>query len=241
MFKLQGRRGEAIAAYRRTVELQPSLEAAWTELSHAGSADGQLQRFENRLGRGGIDALLEAVGELRRLQDAVARLAETLPDLAGEMAFPVSAYDSVSARCTMSLRRRRSGPERRFGVILAVEGIGLEVLYRQIGSLVGQTHQNWRLAVVGGDAAKRRVVERAAASDPRIAWHEATPGETPDAAERRVALTLAADWLVLPGPGVRLHRYALGWCAAVVGHGSAVAFVSDEEELTGEGGGGRSG
>jgi len=50
-------------------------------------------------------------------------------------------------------------------------------------------------------------------------------------------LTLAADWLVLPGPGVRLHRYALGWCAAVVGHGSAVAFVSDEEELTGEEGG----
>jgi len=236
VFKLQGRRGEAIAAYRRAVELQPSLEAAWAELSHAGSADGQLQRFENRLGRGGIDALLEAVGELRRLQDAVARLAETLPDLAGEMAFPVSAYDRFRALYDVP-PPPAFGTERRFGVILAVEGIALEVLYRQLGSLVGQTYQNWRLAVVGDDAAKRRVVERAAASDPRIAWHEATPGETPDAAERRVALTLAADWLVLPGPGVWLHRHALGWCAAVVGHGSAVAFITDEEELTGEEGG----
>jgi tetratricopeptide (TPR) repeat protein len=93
IYKLQGRRGEAMTAYRRAAELQPSLDAAWAELAHAGCPEGQQQRFENQLGRGGIDGLLEVTGEVRRLQDAVARLAETLPDLAAEMAFPVAAYD----------------------------------------------------------------------------------------------------------------------------------------------------
>jgi GT2 family glycosyltransferase/tetratricopeptide (TPR) repeat protein len=232
LFKLQGRRAEAVAAYRRAAELQPSLEAAWAELFHAGCAEGQQQRFEKQLEGGGIDALLEATGEVRRLRDAVMRLAETLPDLAAEMAFPVASYDRFRSLYDIP-SPPEIGSDRSFGVVVAVEGVALEVLYRQIGSLLGQSHPNWQLAVVGRDPAQRRVVERAAASDPRIVWHEAIPDETTDAAERRIALVLTTEWLVLLTRGARLHRHALGWCAAVAGEGSAVAFVTDEDELTG--------
>jgi O-antigen biosynthesis protein len=231
LFKVQGRRGEAVAAYRRAAELQPSLEAAWAELSRIGDSDGQQKRFENQLARGGVDALLEVTEEVKRLQDAVARLTETLPGLASDMAFPVASYDRF--RSIYDVPPPPAGTDLSFGIVLAAEGVALDLLYRQIASVVGQSYPNWRLAVVGCEPAQRRVVERAAASDPRIAWHEAAPDETADTAERRVALNLAANWLVLPAPGARLDRHALGWCAAVAGEGAAIAFVTDADELTG--------
>jgi GT2 family glycosyltransferase len=54
-----------------------------------------------------------------------------------------------------------------------------------------------------------------------------------DVCERRIALQLAADWLILPAPGARLHRYALAWYASTISQVSAAAFVTDQEMLTG--------
>ena len=74
------------------------------------------------------------------------------------------------------------------------------------------------------------MIERAAASDPRIFWVEADPGETPESAEHRVALELGVDWLLLPAKGARLHRHALAWYAAAIEPGGATAFINDAEQ-----------
>jgi len=231
VFKLQGRREDALAAYRRAADMQPALEAAWAELSDAGCPESQQRCFETQVARGGVDALLAVSEEVMRLRDSVARLAETLPDLCGQMAFPVSAYDRFRSLYDVP-EPPASGRDLRFGVILSTSG-RLDTLYAQITSLTAQTYQNWQLAVLGTDAAQRRVVERAAASDPRISWVEADRDEASGTAERRIALSLSADWLVLLASGARLHRHALAWFGATIGQGTAVAFVTDEEAAAG--------
>lgn len=230
LLKIQGRREEALAEYRRACDLQPSLDAAWIELSLAGCPESQQQQFEIQLARGGSDALLALAEEVRRLQISVARIAETLPGLSGQMAFPVAAYDRFRELYDVpDAPHTSNGP--RFGIVLASSGIPLEVLYDQIASVVAQSYPAWELAIAGTDAAQRRVVERASVVDPRIRWIEAGPDETSDTTERRVALGLATQWLVLPARRAHLHRYALAWYAAARGHGSAVAFVADQEGL----------
>src|SRR6185312_931443 len=80
------------------------------------------------------------------------------------------------------------------------------------------------------EAAQRRLIERAAASDPRIFWVEADQSDSAENAEHRVALDLAVDWLLLPAKGARLHRHALAWYAAAIELGGATAFVTDSEQ-----------
>ncbi len=230
LFKLQGRRAEALAAYRRATEMQPSLQAAWAELFYAGCPQAQQQYFEMQAARGSIETLTAMTEEVARLQNAVARLAATLPDICAQMALPIAAYDRF--------RRVYDVPapppaaiERRFGIVMAVGGAKLATLYAQIATLTAQTYRNWRLCVVGSDADHRRMVERAAASDPRIRWMEAAADEPPAAAERRVARDFVVDWLILPASGAQLDRQALAWCAASIGLGTAAAFVTDEEAV----------
>ncbi len=90
--------------------------------------------------------------------------------------------------------------------------------------------------MVGTDAAQRRVVERIAISDPRIGWIEAATDEPPAVTERRIALALPSDWIVLPATGALLHCHALAWFAAIAGRGAAKAFITDEERLSEDGG-----
>jgi GT2 family glycosyltransferase/Tfp pilus assembly protein PilF len=226
--KLQGRRTEALLAYRRAIEIEPSLEAAWSELFKADSPQSQ----QAQPARGSVDALFAMTEELI---GAVARLTKALPDLYAQMAFPLASYDRFRSVYDVPAPPPATH-DRSFGIVLTVFGMTLAGLYDQIASVSAQTNRNWELAVVGTDAAQRRVVERAAISDPRIAWVEAAEGEAPCAVERSVALALAADWIVLPARGALFHCYALAWFAAIVGHGAAIAFITDEETVSEEGG-----
>ena len=169
--KLQGRRDEAVAAYRRATELQPSLDAAWGELFHAGDEQSQRQLFAQQVARGGVEAVLALTEEVVRLQGAVARLAEALPGLYAQTAFPLTAYDRFRSVYDVPAPPR-SGDDRVFGIVLTAPGAGLETLYSQIASVSAQSCPSWQLRVIGTEAAHRQVVERAAASDPRIAWVE---------------------------------------------------------------------
>jgi GT2 family glycosyltransferase len=110
----------------------------------------------------------------------------------------------------------------------------LATLYAQLAAISAQTCQDWQLSAVGIDAAHRRIVERAAASDPRIAWSDSAPSEGAAAAERRVALSLTTDWLVFLAPGALLHPRAIEWFAAVATRAPAKAYVTDEEAVSHE-------
>ncbi len=233
--KLQGKRSEALLAYRRAVEIQPSLEAAWRELFQAGCPQSQQHLFEAQAAQGGVEALLAMTEEVARLQGAVARLTKALPDLCAQMAFPLASYDRF--RSVFDVPAPPPATDgRSFGIVMTVAGMALERLYAQLASISAQTYRNWQLAVVGTDAARRRAVARAAISDPRISWIEAAEDEASCVAERRVALALTADWIVLPATGALLHSQALAWFAAIVGQGAAKAFVTDEERASEEGG-----
>ena len=236
LLKIQGRREEALAEYRRACELQPSLDAAWRELSLAGCPESQQRQFEIQLARGGSDALLALAEEVRRLQISVARIAETLPGLSGQMAFPVAAYDRFRELYDVP-EAPQTGNGLVFGIVLASSGIPLDVLYDQIASVAAQSYPAWELAIAGIDAAQRRAVERASIVDPRIRWVEARQDKTSDATERRVALGLTTRWLVLPARRARLHRHALAWYAAARDQGTAAAFVADQEGMVGHAGG----
>jgi O-antigen biosynthesis protein len=220
VMKLQGRRSEALVSYRRAIEVQPSLEAAWSEL------------FEAQAARAGVDALLAMTGEVVA---AVARLTKGLPDLYAQTAFPLASYDRF--RSLFDVPAPPTPDDyRSFGIVMTVAGMALERLYAQLASVSAQTYRNWQLAVVGTDAAQRRVVERVAISDARIGWIEPATDEAPGVTERRIALALPSDWIVLPATGALFHRHALAWFAAIVGHGAAKAFITDEEQATEDGG-----
>ena len=235
VLKLQGRRSEALAAYRRSAELQPDNSEPLKELFYAGSFNDQQELFERRLAAGSIEAVMALREEIARLQGSLARLATTLPDLQAQMAFPVASYERFRQIYDVPPAPRPTGP-CHFWLILSAHGASLATLYAQIAAISEQTCQDWRLAVVGIDAAHRRVIERSAASDPRLNWVDGTAAEGAAAAERRVALSLAADWLVFLAPGALLHPLAIEWFAAVATRASAKAYVSDEEAVSHEDG-----
>src|SRR5438046_1681517 len=78
--KLQGRHNEAVAAYRQAAALRPDNAEALRELFYAGSFDDQHQLLERRLAAGGVEAIMALGEEIARLQGAVQRLADKLPD-----------------------------------------------------------------------------------------------------------------------------------------------------------------
>ena len=235
VLKLQGKRPEALAAYRRSAEVQPLSAAPMRELFEAGSARTQQESFEQQWGQGGIETLMAMTEEIARLRGALARLAKALPDLQAQMAFPAESYDRFRriydvppapapvARC-------------RLAIILPTHGASLATVYGQIAAIGAQTRQDWQLCVVGIDAAHRRIVERAAASDPRITWSDSAPLEGAAAGERRVGLSLTADWLIFLAPGALLHPRAVEWFAAVATRAPAKAYVTDEEAASREDG-----
>ena len=60
------------------------------ELFGAGERASQERLFEAQLRLGGIDALMEVTQRLVELRAALDRIAETLPDIQAQLAFPVS-------------------------------------------------------------------------------------------------------------------------------------------------------
>jgi GT2 family glycosyltransferase/tetratricopeptide (TPR) repeat protein len=233
VLKLQGRRPEALAAYRRSTEVQPSGTAAVRELFEAGCPQTQQESFETQWEQGGIETLMVMTEEIARLQGALARLAKALPDLQAQMAFPVEAYQRFRRVYDVPPAPAPAG-RCRFGLVLPTHGVPLATLYAQISAIGAQTCPDWQLSAVGIDAAHRRLVERAAASDPRIVWSDGAPSEGAAAAERRVALALTADWLMLLAPGALLHPRAIEWFAAAATGNPAKAYVTDEEAVSHE-------
>jgi GT2 family glycosyltransferase/tetratricopeptide (TPR) repeat protein len=232
--KLQGRRAAALECYRRAAELAPLALAPQRELSAAGEPASQEQLFEAQLRLGGVEALMEMTGRLAELRAALDRIAATLPDIQAQLAFPVACYDRF--------REFYSVPDpppvstsRSFAIVLHADREGLETLRAQIAAIIGQTHQDWILRVIGSDPARCRVVEQLAAADNRITWAEAGP-DSIAAAEARIAIASNTDWILLLAARALLHPRALGWFAATAERTPASAFVTDEETATREGG-----
>ena len=229
--KLQGRHNEAVAAYRQAAALRPDNAEALRELFFAGSFDDPHQLFERRLAAGGVEAIMALGEEIARLQNALRRLTEKLPDLQTEGAVPLAGYDRF--------RRLYDVPPApvplrscRFAIILPARETALDGLYAQLAAVQAQSHADWRLYAVGGNPDARRMVERAAANDRRIAWAEIGPNETVAAAERRIALSLEEDWLLFLAEGAQLHKRALEWFAAVATRCMAKAYVTDAETIS---------
>jgi hypothetical protein len=91
--KLQAWRAAAFGPYRRAAELAPFLIAPQRELFNAGERVGQerLSKAQPRLD--GIDALIEVSQCLAEVRAALDRIAEMLPEIQAQLAFPVAGYD----------------------------------------------------------------------------------------------------------------------------------------------------
>jgi GT2 family glycosyltransferase/tetratricopeptide (TPR) repeat protein len=234
--KLQGRRPDALEAYLRAATLAPHLIAPRQELFHVKEGRTQENLFEPQLRLAGVEALTLVTHEILKLRGMLNQLAVSLPDLQAQMAFPVSCYDRFRAFFDLPSPPRVTA-SYSFAVLLMPDQDPLETLFAQLGAIRSQTYQNWTLWVIGSDPARKRIVERAAASDARIRWEDSIRGENPAEAERRVALSTGVDWIVLLSQRGLLHPRALEWFASLVGQGSAAAFITDEETGIRESGG----
>ncbi len=231
--KLQGRRSAALACYRRAAELAPFQLAPQRELFDAGERPDQERLFDAQQRFGSVDALTEMTHRLRELRTAVERIAETLPDIQAQLAFPVACYDQYRHRYGVPDPPAAS-QSCHFAILLPAHRTALETLRAQISAIAGQIHQDWVLRVIGSDPAHHRVVEETAAADTRMAWVAAAdPGDIA-AAERRAALVSPGDWILLLAERALLHRAALAWFAAAAEKTGASAFVTDEELVTRE-------
>src|SRR5262249_41196908 len=93
--KLEGRRAAALECYRRAAELSPLKIAPQRELSGAGERGSQEYLFEAQLRLGGVDALMEVTHRLLDLRAALDDIAQMLPDIQTQLAFPVGSYDRL--------------------------------------------------------------------------------------------------------------------------------------------------
>jgi GT2 family glycosyltransferase/tetratricopeptide (TPR) repeat protein len=231
--KLQGRRTAALAAYERAAKLAPFSIAPQHELFHMGQHRSQEYLFEAQLRLGGVEALTAITHQLVELRETLNRLAEALPDIQAQMAFPVSCYDSFCA-CHDIPKPPQAPSSRTFAILLLADREPLETLFAQLAAVRSQACESWALYSIGCDPTRKRVVERASASDARIQWADATERESSAEAERRIALSSGADWILLLAERALLHPHAIGWFASLAGQSAATAFITDEETGTRE-------
>jgi GT2 family glycosyltransferase len=229
--KLQGKRAAAWQAYRRAAKLAPRWLEPKRELSQLDDRSAQEALFEDRLRSGAVDELVILTRSLLDMRKSLDTLAEALPNIQSQIAFPVSCYDTFRARYDVPPAPRLPAGYS-FGVLLLVDRESLETLYAQVEAVRSQTLGRWQLHMIGTDPARKRAVERAAAADRRIQWMPGLSGEGLAESERRVALSVDAEWILLLSTGALLHPRALEWFAAAAGHTPAVAFITDEETST---------
>jgi len=215
--KLQGRHRDALEAYLRA-----------STLAHTGQPRNQGYLFEAQLHLAGVEALTVITHQIIELRAMLDQLAASLPDVQAQMAFPVSCYDSFRAFFDVPSPPRVAAL-RSFAVLLMADPEPLETLFSQLSAMRSQTYENWTLRVIGSDPARRRIAERAAASDPRIRWQDRMSEETHADAERRIALSCRVDWIVLLAQRALLHPRAIEWFASLDGQRAATAFITDEE------------
>ena len=230
LLKIQGRRAEAVAAYRRSGELDPSSPWPLQELAALGDPGAQGGLFELHQRLGTMAALSDLTQRLVALREEIDRIAAVLPDIRTQLAFPIACYDRF--RELHGVPPPPPAKPQRFSIILSGDREPLATLHAQIVAITRQTHREWVLRVVGRDAAHRRAVEQIAVADPRIGWVEANGADGEAVAERRAAGACGADWLLLLGHRALLDPRALAWFCAAAEHGSASAYVCDEEVAT---------
>jgi GT2 family glycosyltransferase/tetratricopeptide (TPR) repeat protein len=226
--KLQGRRTAALAAYGRSAKLAPFSIAPQHELFHMGQQRSQEYLFETQLRLGGVEALTAITRQIVELRETLNRLAETLPDIQAQMAFPIGCYGAFRERYDVPSPLRMPNP-RSFAILLPADREPLETYFAQLAAIRSQTYENWKLYVIGCDPARRQIAERASASDPNIQWSDTTEHENPAEAERRIALSSGMDWIVLLSERALLHPRAIEWFASLAGQSAATAFITDEE------------
>jgi len=215
--KLQGRRPAALEAYLRA-----------STLDHMGQPRDSEYLFEAQLRLAGVEALTIITHQILELRAMLNQLTISLPDIQAQMAFPVSCYNSFRAFFDVPSPPRVAA-SCSFAVLLIADQEPLETLFAQLGAIRSQTYEKWTLCVIGSDAARRRIAERAAASDARIQWRDKKSEETPAETERRIALSSSVDWIILLAQSALLHPRAIEWFASLVGQGAATAFITDEE------------
>jgi tetratricopeptide (TPR) repeat protein/GT2 family glycosyltransferase len=228
VLKLQGKSTAALEAYGWAAKLAPLWLAPQEELFKLGERSNQEALFEAQLRLGGVDALTILTQNILELRESLDRLAQALPNIQSQMAFPVGCYDTFRSRYDVPPPPRPTTVSS-FGVFLLADREPLETLYAQLEAVRSQAFERWRLYVIGADIARKRIVERATAGNVRIQWMQALPDESLAEAERRIALSVGVDWIVLLSERGLLHPRALEWFGSVAGHTEAVAFITDEE------------
>ena len=226
--KLTGRRGLALASYQRALELDPLSAAARRELVAAGETAAQLAAFELQMRGGGTDALLTIRSRLDEIARQIDEMRRNLPAAQASAAFPVDAY--------AELRRVFDIPppagaqtNLSIAIVLLADREPLERLHVQLSAIRDQAYGRWVLRVLGTDADRREAVDRASASDSRIAWAERQADESVVAFEDRIARAAGAEWVLLLSHGAVLHRQGLSWIAETAARTGCDAIVMDEE------------
>lgn len=228
LWKVSGRRGAALDSYSRALELDPLLAVARLELAAAGETGAQVANFEHQMRHGGVDALLTIRSRLDEIARQIAEIRASLPDSQASVAFPVEIYGEM--RRLFDCPPPMSAPTNlSIVIILLADREPLESLYAQISAISEQAHGLWTLRVVGLDADRRVVAERAAARDGRIQWIDAAPDDDLAAEEFRIAIEAQTDWVLLLARGARLHCQALAWIAAAAARTDVEAIILDEE------------
>src|SRR5262249_266357 len=176
----------------------------------------------------GIEGLRELSRQIAELRDLFEAPPALLNDLAAQLAVPIGCYDAYRAIYGIP-------PAPQFPTAPGFAGHlprDAETPARpevQVGALRSQTYRGWELLVLGSDPAKRRLIDDAAAEEPRIRWIAVGADEGAAAAEWRMAGSANAEWLLLLAQGAVLHPRALEWFAAAAAGTRADAFVADEE------------
>ncbi len=226
--KLTGRRAEALACYARALAQSPTLEAAKRELVEAGEPSALADRFEEQLRQGGPEAFLTLRVKLDQMARQIETLRAALPEASSLAAWPVEVYGEMR-RLFDPWPPEGARQALVFGVVLLADREPLAGLHHQLAAIRTQSHEAWRLTVVGRDEARRAIVVAAAAQDPRIAWIEASETETTAHGEMRAARAAAGDWTLFLAQAARLHRHALAWIAAAAARTGCAATFADEE------------
>jgi O-antigen biosynthesis protein len=234
--KLQDRHAAALDSYGDAARLEPSSITPQRELFQMGQRRNQEYLFEGQLRLGGVEALMAMTQQVLELHSTLSRLVDALPDIQAQMAFPIGCYDRFRAMYDIPIPPPVPSP-RTFAILLLADREPAETFFSQLAAFTSQTYESWALYLIGCDPARRRIAERAAASDARIQWVATTKEESTAEAERRIAVSTNADWIVLLSEKALLHPRAIAWFASAVGRGTAVAFVADEETRMRESGG----
>jgi O-antigen biosynthesis protein len=234
--KLLNRHAAALASYGHSASLAPFSIAPQRELFHMGQRRNQEYLFEAQLRLGGVEALMAMTQQVFELRATLNRLVEALPDVQTQMAFPIGCYDRFRAMYDVPIPPP-APTQCTFAILLLADREPIETFLAQLAAITSQTYESWSLYLIGCDPARRRIAIRAATSEARIRWVDTTQQESAAQAERRIAVSINADWIVLLSERALLHPRAIEWFASAAGRGKAIAFVADEETCMRELGG----